>query len=477
MRLYNEFDALPKADVVLHNAAICLQAGYLVGKAIESRTELLRRFPDSPLARKTLKELAQNHQAIARYDDAATYMERYAETYARDAWTDTALHNAFLFRLGLGDEDRARVDLARYEKLYVRKAPERAAGIFWAKHDTLDDDDAVAKHAEDYLAQYGLRGGLDRWIVAHATLGQILWRRSCPEPLLHDSCLTVKRVQASAGRETVDKARALRRRNRREIPQRCGPETRAVVTVHSRRSELARAAQTHFEAVLSKAERVDAKSLSPERAEAFRDAWGKSIVYRADEGYEDYLRIEMPDGLDFAEDEMWKRDADHPRLQREYAAAMKRRKASMARFESFHQNKLKEGERVAKRYEAVAATKSPHWVLAGAARTAMIAQNFADQLYRAPIPKSIPTPELAMVYCDRLGDYARPSETIATEAFRYCLERSTEFSYFDEFSRLCEEEMQRRDAERYPTTNELFGVSQYTQPAIEAVPVQLELSP
>ena len=52
------------------------------------------------------------------------------------------------------------------------------------------------------------------------------------------------------------------------------------------------------------------------------------------------------------------------------------------------------------------------------------------------------------------------------ELFTYCIERSTEFQFFNEFSRLCEDEMQQWDAEKYPATNELFGTSIYTKSAV-----------
>jgi hypothetical protein len=58
---------------------------------------------------------------------------------------------------------------------------------------------------------------------------------------------------------------------------------------------------------------------------------------------------------------------------------------------------------------------------------------------------------------------------------RYCLERSTEFQFFNEFSRMCEEELQQGDAETFPATNELFGRSVYTDSRLDVVGVQVDL--
>ena len=57
------------------------------------------------------------------------------------------------------------------------------------------------------------------------------------------------------------------------------------------------------------------------------------------------------------------------------------------------------------------------------------------------------------------------------EAFDYCIGRSTEFQFFNTFSRLCEEEMQQRDAEKFPATNEQFCESTYTASRIATVGV------
>ena len=59
----------------------------------------------------------------------------------------------------------------------------------------------------------------------------------------------------------------------------------------------------------------------------------------------------------------------------------------------------------------------------------------------------------------------------ALAAYEYCINRSTEFQFFNDFSRLCENEMQQRDADKYPATNELFGVSIYTASRISKVEV------
>jgi len=110
-----------------------------------------------------------------------------------------------------------------------------------------------------------------------------------------------------------------------------------------------------------------------------------------------------------------------------------------------------------------------------AARSAMVSQNYADQLYRAEVPKEFKTEEQAYAFCDALSDKAQPIQEAAIAKFSYCLERSTTFQFFNEFSRLCEDELQQREPDKYPSTDEVFGVGQYTASRPDRVDVQVDL--
>ncbi|MCA9706390.1 MAG: hypothetical protein KDK70_11120 [Myxococcales bacterium] len=471
LAVYEEFEDYPRGDELLFDAARCFEADFRVGHAIKAREALLERHPDSTLAKQTLREVGENYHAIAFYDDAAERYEQFAARYGKDEFAGDALENAFLFRLGLGQQPEAARDLERYEALYRRDDPKRAAGIFWAKHELIDDPDEQLRHAEAYVRTYGRKGGLDRLAVAYATAGQIEWRRSCPKALLGDACVSLRRERATVGTTTSDHAADLRRRNRRTIPERCGRATQGVITVHRRDAKLAAAAQEHFSQAIALAAKATVPEGDPERAAAFGDALGKAMVYQADAAYEDYLRIEMPEDLDFFVEE-WKKETGHPALVRQYEQQLARVERSKARFSAFFSAKVAKRDALVAAYGKVAQSKSPHWVLAAAARSAVVYQNFADQLYRAEVPKAIRTEEAYDDYCLGLADHAQPLEDAATAALSYCLERSTEFQYFNEFSRMCEEELQQRSPDRFPATHELFGHSEYTRARMDAAGVQ-----
>lgn len=489
LTVYNEYgDEHEKASTLIWNAAECYEAAFLLGQSVRWRKFLLEKFPSSEHYQKTLSNLAGNYQAIAMYDRAAEHMEMYAEKYIKDKQSPDFLRNAYLFRLGLGQDEKATADLGKYEGLYRKDNPELAAKIFWSKHDILKTDDEKLKHAEEYLKIYGKNGGTDRRIVAEATIGQILWRQSCDKGLLYDSCLSIKRKKAQAGDAVRRKAEELKRKakkatakkdgasKKQEIPEFCGAPTSGIITVFERNKKRADEAQKYFDSVLKLSKgTIKVPEDDRDRRENFYNAVAMSAVYKADRQYEQYLTVEMPGGLSFFVEE-WKKEAGLPKWEKEYKEQVKKREDSIKRFGEFYSKKTQQGQELQKQYDAIVAAKqSPYWMLAAAARSAMVSQNYADQLYRAEVPKEFKTEDQAYAFCDELSDRAQPIQEDAIKKFSYCLERSTTFQFFNEFSRLCEEELQQREPDKYPSTDEMFGKSQYTASKPDRVEVQVDL--
>jgi TolA-binding protein len=487
IQVFNDFEDHEKADTLLWNAADCSDAAYQVGQAIQIRNALLDRFPTSEHAKDTLHFLAESYQAVAYYNDSAQRYEQFATDYEKDERASDALQNAYLFRLGLGQESKAKENLAKYESLYRKKDVGKAARIFWSQYDLLKSEGAKRSHAENFLKTYGTKGGVDRAVVAEAVIAQIDWRRSCEEPLLYDSCITVKRKRALSGVAAIQEREKLEAKQKKaeeaaekdgtkkprfRPPKHCGSPTQGIITVHRRGKNRREAAQARFKKIIKLVNnsKIQIPEEDKKRAEDFRNAWAMSLVYAADQKYEDYLRIEMPSDLDFVVED-WRKDTGVASWERIYAEQVKKAEDSKKRVGQFFESKMKLGKDLQEQYGAVKNTGSPYWVLAAAARTASVLQNFADQLYRAEVPGDFKTQDQVWAYCDELGDIADPIQAQALQSYEYCIERSTEYQFFNEFSRLCEEEMQQRDADKYPATNELFGVSIYTASRIVSVGV------
>ncbi|MEZ4452377.1 MAG: hypothetical protein R3B09_23115 [Nannocystaceae bacterium] len=490
IEVYNEYgEKHDKADTLIWNAAQCYEAAYLLGQAVRFRKILLEKFPESKHAKDSLQYLGGNYQAIAMYEKAAERYEEYAEKYIKEGDAPSALQNAYLYRLGLGQTDKADADIRKYEDLYKKKDPEKAATIFWSRQDILRTDDERLKHAEDYVKTYGKTGGGDRRIVAEALIGQILWRQSCEKGLLYDSCITIQRKQAVAGEKARQAAEALKRKAKKaeqkkesgkkkvEIPKYCGSATSGIIQVFPRSKKKSDDAQKHFNEVLklAKTSKISIPEEDRRRAEDYRNAVAMAQVYQADRDYEEYLTLEMPGGLNFNVEE-WKKDSGLPKWEKEYKEQVKKRDESVKKLTDWKTKKEGLGAKLVTAYDGVVEAKqSPHWMLAAAARSAMVSQNFADQLYRAEVPSEFKTEEEYFAYCDALGDMAGPIQEAAVGKFTYCLDRSTQYQFFNEFSRLCEDELQQRDPDKYPSTNELFGTSIYTNSRPDRVDVQLDL--
>lgn len=491
LAIYNDYGKQhEKADTLIWNAATCYEAAYLLGQAVRLRKILLEEFPTSEHYQASLDYLGGNYQSIAMYERASEYFESYADKYPKDEKSPDKLQNAYLFRLGLGENEKAQENLRKFEDKFKKKDPQKAARIFWSKIDILKSDEEKLAHAKSYLQTYGKTGGLDRQIVAEATIGQILWRQSCSEKMSYDSCITITRKVARAGEKSRERARDLKRKTAKtaggqgkkvKLPERCGSATSGVITVHPRNAKLAAEAQKHFDIALSLAKNevqvpnsADGKP-DQRRLEDFRNAVAMAQVYKADKKYEEYLQIEMPSNLSFYVEE-WKKDSGVPKWEKEYRNQLKTQEDSKKRFKNFYDQKTKIGRDLHDAYgQVVAGKQSPYWMLAAAARSAMVSQNYADQLYRAEVPSEFKTEEEYYAFCDALGDQAQPIQEDAQKKFSYCLDRSTNFQFFNEFSRLCEDELQQREPDKYPSTNELFGTSKYTSSHPDHVGVQIDI--
>src|SRR5262249_50294522 len=97
-----------RCDEIADNAAKAFQAARLLAKAISVRRALIafdeRTHLGSPWTKKASYEIGANYQAIAVYDQAAEWFEKYARADARAENADRALSDAVLLRLGLGQD-------------------------------------------------------------------------------------------------------------------------------------------------------------------------------------------------------------------------------------------------------------------------------------------------------------------------------------------------------------------------------------
>ena len=171
-------------DEVLYNAARAFQAARLIAKAISVRKILINpeyNLQNTESAKKAVYEIGGNYQAIAVYDLAATWYEKFADENPKMDKAADALSDAVVLRLGLGQQDKAIADAKLFNSKYGRKEPAKAAQIAFAigAHYVEREDWKSAEQALNAtsMRQIDSNATLDVKVQAWALLGRVKSRQ------------------------------------------------------------------------------------------------------------------------------------------------------------------------------------------------------------------------------------------------------------------------------------------------------------
>ncbi|MCB9555094.1 MAG: tetratricopeptide repeat protein [Deltaproteobacteria bacterium] len=462
----NKYPNDKKWAKIVYNAAMCFESARLIGLAIQLRSKLVKHSPDDPLAQRALYMIGANYHALAWYSRAATHYEQFAKKFPGEKEAPKAMQNAIVFRLGRAEYDKAIEDAQFFAKTYGsrKKYVAASAGVVFSLgtiYEQKNDVDAVLKHYKSYLSKWGKKGGVDRQIRANVKLGEVLWAASCPRGAgVNGACIKVSRVRS---KRTIRRHGRGKARKTIELRTQCGPQTKSKITVVKRDRTRARNAQGHFKTALSlykrsgkKAMRGSDKAELTSRKTALLYAVAQARFLESEAAFEDFLETKFPEGLDFS-----------PKNKKKLAASNKK-------FKKYLDTKGKKLAKTRAMYQDVIKLRSAHWAIAGAARIGQLFQNFADALYTAPVPKP-PVPKVLRrraqreefiqlftdAYCDKLEDEAGKLEAKAKQGLAACLDTSTEFSWYNEWSRLCEKELNQINPAEYPLASEIRAAPGY----------------
>ena len=78
-------------------------------------------------------------------------------------------------------------------------------------------------------------------------------------------------------------------------------------------------------------------------------------------------------------------------------------------------------------------------------------------------------------YCDTLEDKASPLEKKAVEGLATCLKKSTELSWYNEWSSLCEAELNQIKPAEYPIASEIRAKPAYVTFRVDRADVIAEV--
>ena len=175
-----------RAEEVLYNSARAFQAARLIAKSIAVRKILIDpkyHLEQTELAKKAVYEIGGNYQAIAVYDEAAGWYEKYSALNPKADKAPDALQDAVVLRLGLGQEDQAIRDSDLFNKNYGSSKPALTAQIAFAigAHYVEKEDWAEArKKLTSAMSQIDRNATVDVQIQAHGLLGRTFVKLNTP---------------------------------------------------------------------------------------------------------------------------------------------------------------------------------------------------------------------------------------------------------------------------------------------------------
>lgn len=404
-----------KGDEILYNRARAYQAGRLLAKSISARMVLLDPkfgFNKSPLAYKAMYEIGGNYQAIAVYDKASDWFEKYAkETNYKGETADQAISDAVVLRLGLGQEEEAIADASNFNKYFGARKPAQAAQIAFAVAAHYGEKNAwedVVKRLTQSMGTIDRQATLDVRVQAHGLLGR--------------AYANTKRRPNAAGE--YKKVLAAWR-----DPGKAVQEIQSIAgdTEDARTRRIGRALESVGEATFFFAEeqkaKVDAVKFPEYKGKGEKDAVKKHIETKV----KDWIGKKRP-LIETATNE-YKKIVD------------------------------------------LQPVPPPRWVIAAGSRVGQMWGGFVKEFRAAPIPDSIKKDyELRTAYYGALDDASEPQKQMARGAFETCLKYSVKYQYFDQFSRTCEEWLAENYKTEYHLIDEFRGAPNRVNSALREKP-------
>ncbi len=426
VRIFRRHEECGEMDEMLFNAAINFEAAHLLGRAIQVRTVLIERYPESELSKKAVYLIGQNFQALAYYEQAAKYYEQFARKFpgedgsrcsAEDKENGTCpnaiegLEQATFFRIGLGDDKAAMEDADLFARNYRRKLPRQTSQVMFSIGSIYERQKRwpqVVTHYREYLKKYGKVGAPHQVIQANTAIGRALWEMN-------------------------------------------------------RKSE----AKKHFQAAVrgwtsGAPKRIRALKSTPTETKMLYirqalDSAAESQFYLSEYDFADFEKVAFPQyrgGKSMAKIKKWS--------DTEFKKWVKRKQGVLRAAEAQYAKVAK----MTVQADGVQMKSAP-WQIAAASRTGEMYRSFVDEFRDAPIPREIEKdPGLFDIYVGALDDVSEPLQRQAIDKFEFCLKTATQVRWFNRWSRSCEQELNALNPTKYPVAAELRGEANYVKATV-----------
>jgi tetratricopeptide (TPR) repeat protein len=412
-----------RLDEIVYNAAKAYQAARLVAKAIAARMVLLdpnNRMEKSELARKATYEIGGNYQAIAVYDLASTWYEKYAELKPMPDKADQALSDAVQLRLGLGQENEAIQDATLFRaKFGATKAVQTAAiqfaiGAHYAAKENWD----LAKTALQGAMGIIGRAPPDIQIQAHATLAEAFTHLRNNENQAKAEYATVRSLWSNPDAQIAKINEA--------YP---GDDEGAKL------KRVAKTLNAVGEAYFFAAEDARRTIVEPIKFPEYHGAGNKADVLK-------HIQTKVKDWLG-------KKKVAIEKVEPDYIKILDLKPQA-----------------------------PPKWVIAAGSRSGLMWGKFVEEFRAAPIPVEWKKDaELRGTYYDALDAASEPFKSgQAKPALKKCLDLSVQYQYFDEYSRACEVWLAKNYKAEYHVVDELRGAPTLSNSGLEDKPPPLTVT-
>ncbi len=430
-----------KADEIVYNMAKAYQAGRLLAKSIQARLILLNPkygLDKSDLAMKATYEIGGNYQAIAVYDRAAEFFERYAKaTHYKGEFADKAVSDAVVLRLGLGQDDEAIADSNDFNRYFGRRKPAQTAQIAFAvaaHYGEKKDWEQVRKRLSGAMRLIDTKATLDVRAQAHALLGRAFDNMHSDRGAASEYGSVVKLW--SDPKKAVEQIEADKENGE---PQR----------------RIGRALESVGEAIFYFAEQKRAKANAIKFPE-----------YKAGPA------IKKPGNN--ASSAEWQIYTD--RIKKEKEAIQKHINTKVKDWITKKRPLIESASAEYKKIVDLQPVPPPRWVIAAGARVGQMWGDFVKDFRAAPIPSFIKDDtELRQAYYFSLDNASEPQKQQAKSAFQICLGYSVKYQYFDEFSRTCEKWLAENYKTEYHLIDEFRGSPNRVNSALKERPYPLRL--
>jgi TolA-binding protein len=418
--------ACGKSDEVLYNAARAFQAARLIAKSIAVRKILIDPkygLEKRESAVKAVYEIGGNYQAIAVYDEAANWYEKFAAGNPTAEKAPDALQDAAVLRLGLGQEDQAIKDADLFNKNYGTKKPAQTAAIAFAigsHYIDREDWPEARKRLSSAIGQIDKNATLDVQVQAHALLGLVFTKLNSAsnaateyakvKALWHDPAAAIKKVQESSGGDN----------------------------------------------------RKVAKMLT---------AVGEAMFFFAEQKRKDVDKIKFPEYKGSGT-----RDDVLKHVNTKVGDWIKKKRPA-----------IEEAEKEYLKVVQLEPEPPPKWVIAAGSRVGQMWGRFVAEFRAAPIPKEwkghgivpgtadLTYDELRGEYYSKLDEASEPQKQQAKGAFQTCLKYSVKYQFFDEYSRKCEEWLSKNFGAEYHLIDEFRGSPSRVNSGLSDHPMPLNL--